>query len=671
MSAAAAATPAATSLLALDNVHAYYGAIHALKGVSLVVGDGEIVTLLGRERRRQVDHAQDDLGTAAPAQGHHPVRRRRPDAPQRDADRQGGRRPVAGGPAPVRAHDRDREPRDGRLPAYGQGGHRRGSRARLRSLPAPRRAPLAEGRHALGRRAADVRDGPGAARAAAPAAAGRALDGSRARARRAHLRGHRRDQRPGHDGAARGAERADGARDRASAATCWARARSPSPTRPRRCAATRPSARPTSARTSDRPAEPDPSSARSVSSASCVAQMTAASDRRAALDQQAGDERGALLVESRGRLVQQHDVGPPGERTRDRDPLALPRREAIGRALDAIAQAEALQPRARLGLVLGRAAAVLDLLGEQHVLERSGERDEARLLADPADVIAAVRCQLLAVEPAEIGAGDDERARVRALQAGDEVQQRGLAGAGTPLDGDQPAACEGRPRSPIAPGAAGAAAVALVDPAELRTRPRRRRVPRPGREPRSPRAPRRPRRAPPRPRRIRQLARPPMPASSRALSGRRTQPPRPTTSLCEPPRTSSPLIRPSRTCTTRSASSVGGLVVADDHERRPAAGDHLAEQAIDRARRAPRRARPPARRPGAAQGRGRAPRRPRRVAARRPRAPRADRLRGLPGPCRRAARGRAPAARCSETPPSARGSATLSAHESAGERARA
>ena len=46
MSAVAAGTPA-TPLLALDGVHAYYGAIHALKGVSLTVGDGEIVTLLG------------------------------------------------------------------------------------------------------------------------------------------------------------------------------------------------------------------------------------------------------------------------------------------------------------------------------------------------------------------------------------------------------------------------------------------------------------------------------------------------------------------------------------------------------------------------------------------------------------------------------------------------
>jgi branched-chain amino acid transport system ATP-binding protein len=36
-----------TELLALDDVHAYYGAFHALRGNSLVVGEGEIVSLLG------------------------------------------------------------------------------------------------------------------------------------------------------------------------------------------------------------------------------------------------------------------------------------------------------------------------------------------------------------------------------------------------------------------------------------------------------------------------------------------------------------------------------------------------------------------------------------------------------------------------------------------------
>src|ERR671910_3138914 len=34
-------------VLELDDVHTYYGSIHALKGVSLRVHDGEIVTLIG------------------------------------------------------------------------------------------------------------------------------------------------------------------------------------------------------------------------------------------------------------------------------------------------------------------------------------------------------------------------------------------------------------------------------------------------------------------------------------------------------------------------------------------------------------------------------------------------------------------------------------------------
>jgi branched-chain amino acid transport system ATP-binding protein len=40
-----AATPA--PVLEIDDIHLYYGAIHALKGVSLSVGEGEIVTLIG------------------------------------------------------------------------------------------------------------------------------------------------------------------------------------------------------------------------------------------------------------------------------------------------------------------------------------------------------------------------------------------------------------------------------------------------------------------------------------------------------------------------------------------------------------------------------------------------------------------------------------------------
>jgi branched-chain amino acid transport system ATP-binding protein len=41
------ATDAAAPVLEIDDIHLYYGAIHALKGVSLTVSQGEIVTLIG------------------------------------------------------------------------------------------------------------------------------------------------------------------------------------------------------------------------------------------------------------------------------------------------------------------------------------------------------------------------------------------------------------------------------------------------------------------------------------------------------------------------------------------------------------------------------------------------------------------------------------------------
>ena len=50
MSATPAPSPAASPdnlILELENVHTYYGSIHALKGISIDVGEGEIVTLIG------------------------------------------------------------------------------------------------------------------------------------------------------------------------------------------------------------------------------------------------------------------------------------------------------------------------------------------------------------------------------------------------------------------------------------------------------------------------------------------------------------------------------------------------------------------------------------------------------------------------------------------------
>lgn len=40
-------TDGARKLLVVDDIHTYYGTIHALKGISIDVGEGEIVTLIG------------------------------------------------------------------------------------------------------------------------------------------------------------------------------------------------------------------------------------------------------------------------------------------------------------------------------------------------------------------------------------------------------------------------------------------------------------------------------------------------------------------------------------------------------------------------------------------------------------------------------------------------
>jgi branched-chain amino acid transport system ATP-binding protein len=34
-------------MLKVDNINVYYGAIHAIKGISMDVSDGEIITLIG------------------------------------------------------------------------------------------------------------------------------------------------------------------------------------------------------------------------------------------------------------------------------------------------------------------------------------------------------------------------------------------------------------------------------------------------------------------------------------------------------------------------------------------------------------------------------------------------------------------------------------------------
>src|SRR6188472_1316808 len=63
--------PGATGgpILELDDVHTYYGAIHALKGISLTVNEGEIVTLLGANGAGKSTTLRSINGLNRPRQG--------------------------------------------------------------------------------------------------------------------------------------------------------------------------------------------------------------------------------------------------------------------------------------------------------------------------------------------------------------------------------------------------------------------------------------------------------------------------------------------------------------------------------------------------------------------------------------------------------------------------
>ena len=66
-----ATTPAAdsTTMLVLDDVHTYYGNIHALRGVSLTVEHGEIVTLIGANGAGKTTTLKTISGLLHPRQG--------------------------------------------------------------------------------------------------------------------------------------------------------------------------------------------------------------------------------------------------------------------------------------------------------------------------------------------------------------------------------------------------------------------------------------------------------------------------------------------------------------------------------------------------------------------------------------------------------------------------
>lgn len=59
-----------TAVLELDAIHTYYDKSHILKGVSMTVGEGELVALLGRNGAGKTTTMRSIMGLTPPRQGH-------------------------------------------------------------------------------------------------------------------------------------------------------------------------------------------------------------------------------------------------------------------------------------------------------------------------------------------------------------------------------------------------------------------------------------------------------------------------------------------------------------------------------------------------------------------------------------------------------------------------
>ena len=140
---------------------------------------------------------------------------------------------------------------------------------------------------------------------------------------------------------------------------------------------------------------------------------------------------GRLGVEVAGRLVGEHHGRTRDQRAGDRDALLLAARQLGGPVRQAVAQADGVDHRVEPLVVDGGAG---ERQRERDVLPRGQHRDEVVRLEDEAELVAPQRREPLVVEVRELLAGDDDRARRRAVESGEQVHQRGLAGPGGPHD---------------------------------------------------------------------------------------------------------------------------------------------------------------------------------------------------------------------------------------------
>ena len=198
-------------MLELKSVDAGYGTFQALFGVNLDVKAGEAVGVIGPNGAGKTTLMRVISGLIRPTRGAIAMEGTRRAGDAGASHRRSRHRPCAGKPPAVSAAHRRRQSEDGRLHAGRARQICRAAGIRVRSVSAHEGAAQPDGRHHVGRRAADVRDRPRADVESETAAARRAVGGAGAGRGAAGVRTGQTHPRQRADGADRRAERAAGA----------------------------------------------------------------------------------------------------------------------------------------------------------------------------------------------------------------------------------------------------------------------------------------------------------------------------------------------------------------------------------------------------------------------------------------------------------------------------
>ena len=150
--------------------------------------------------------------------------------------------------------------------------------------------------------------------------------------------------------------------------------------------------------------------------------------------EQGHDPAAGRRVDVPGGLVRQDERGLGRERPGDGHPLALAAGQLRRGVVEAVAEADRLEPRPRPVAAL-RAAGAPEQEGERDVLEGGEPGHEVERLEDEPDLLPADGGPLRAGQPGDLAAADPDRARRRRVETADEVEDGALPGAARAHDG--------------------------------------------------------------------------------------------------------------------------------------------------------------------------------------------------------------------------------------------